>query len=70
MSATIEIRYSNDGGHNWSGWRELAAGDTGDFITPLIARRLGMARHRIWEIRDTSDTPQDIIAASLMVESG
>ena len=65
---TIQIRYADDGGENWSNWRDLPAGDTGGFLHPLTARRLGMTRHRIWEVMDTSDTAQDVLAASIIIE--
>lgn len=68
MQRIVQVRYSNDGGHNYSDWRNLEGGDTGDFLYPMVARRLGMCRHRIWEIMDTSPVAQDIIAASLIVE--
>jgi hypothetical protein len=65
---SIDVRYSDDGGHNNSNWRELDTGDTGDFIRALVTRRLGMTRHRIWEFRDASGTCADILAVSLMAE--
>ena len=64
----IQLRYSSDGAENWSDWRDLDAGNTGDFLKPLVARRLGMARHRVWEISDTSDTPHDILGAQIITE--
>lgn len=66
---TIQLRYSDDGGRNWSNWRNLEAGDTGDFLQPLVARRLGMTRQRIWEFMDTSPAAQDVLAASIIVDS-
>ena len=65
----FQLRYSNDGGYNYSDWRNLAESSTGGFMAELVARRLGMARHRVWEIMDTSDAAQDVLAASIIVES-
>lgn len=65
---TIELRYSNDGGHNFSPWRLMDAGDTGSFLKSLIVRRLGMARHRIWEFRDTSSVSNDLLAVSVQAK--
>lgn len=65
---TIQLRYSNDGGENHSDWRDLQSGDTGGFLQTLIVRRTGMTRHRIWEFMDTSDTAQDVLAASIIIE--
>jgi len=68
MSRYFQLRYTNDAS-NYSDWRNLESGDTGGFEHPLHARRLGIARHRIWEIMDTSDAAQDVLAASIIVES-
>jgi len=67
--ALVQLRYSDDGGENYSNWRDMAAGATGDFIRPLIANRLGQTRHRIWEFRDTSGYAMDILSASIKAES-
>lgn len=66
---SIQVRYSDDGGHNYSQLRDLEPAGTGGFMQPLIVRRLGMTRHRVWEIKDSSDTAQDVLAASIIVES-
>lgn len=65
----MDVRYYDDGSNNPKNWREMDTGETGDFIKQLIIRRLGMARHRIWEFRDASATCADILAVSLMAES-
>jgi hypothetical protein len=69
MTNTIQLRYTNDGGNNYSDWRNLDCGETGDHLKPLIARRLGMTRHRIWETMDTSPVAQDVYGASVFLES-
>ena len=66
--SVIEVRYSDDGGNNWKDWRSLDAGETGDFLQPMVTRRLGITRHRIWEFRDTSDRPMEILAVSIQAE--
>lgn len=63
----IQLRYSRDA-NNWVAWRDLAAGDTGAFGRELIARRLGQARWRTWEVCDTSAYAADILAASILTE--
>lgn len=65
----FQLRYSDDGGENKKDWRDLAGGTTGDFLQPLVARRLGRTRHRIWEFMDTSNAAQDVLAASIIVDS-
>ncbi len=65
---TVEVRYSSDGSHNFSPWRSMYAGDTGTFIQEMIQRRLGRARHRVWEIRDTSSVANDLLAVSIQAK--
>ena len=66
----FQVRYSNDGGENYSAWRDFAPPATGRFGQQFVARRLGQCRHRIWEFRDTSDVAQDVLAAQMIVEGG
>jgi len=65
----ISLRYSNDGGENYSSWRQLDAGATGSFLTEIVARRLGFARDRVWEICDTSAFAGDVLGMSIQMES-
>lgn len=64
----MDLRYSDDGGNNWSKWRTIDTGQEGSFQQPLTTRRLGRTRHRIWEIRDTGERAIDILAASINLE--
>jgi Mg2+ and Co2+ transporter CorA len=66
---TMQLRYFNDGANNGCDWRNFPEVETGEFIKPLIMRRLGTCRHRVWEFRDSSNTKADVIACSIMVES-
>lgn len=63
------IRYSDDGGHNWSQARVLSIGRAGEYRRQVIARRLGRTRHRVWEIEVSSPAKRDLIAASWMPEA-
>lgn len=64
----FQLRYANDGSENWSNWRDFEAPTTGRFLQPLVWRRLGMARHRVWEVMDTSNRPQDVLAAEIIAQ--
>ncbi len=64
----VAIRYSNDGANNWNDWRVIDAGATGQFMAPLVWRRLGMCRHRVWEFEDASPYPGAVLAASIQAE--
>ena len=65
----ISLRYSNDGGENYSNWRQLDAGQTGNFLTEMVTRRLGFCRHRVWEICDTSPFAGDVLGMAIQMES-
>lgn len=67
-SKTVDIRVSKDGGHNWSDWRTLDLGDTGDFVKRVETRRLGRGRQWVFDIRITDPIRADIMAASVMLE--
>lgn len=66
--SSIDIRYSKDGGRNWSDWRKLDMGETGDFVKRIQARRLGRSRQWIFDIRVTDPVRADLIAGSFLPE--
>lgn len=66
--ASVDVRYSTDGGHNWSDWRTLDMGSTGDFAKRIQARRLGRGRQFVFDVRITDPVKADILAASVMIE--
>lgn len=68
MTDKLLLRYSDDGGHNYSDPRFLPLGETGEFLKALIARRLGMTRHRVLEVSYDGDRRCDVLAASIQVE--
>lgn len=68
MTAYIELRVSKDGGYTWSDWKGRDIGATGDFIRPLIWRRLGNSRHFTFDFRATG--APDILAGSILDANG
>lgn len=66
--ATLDIRYSKDGGRNWSDWRQLDMGNTGDFVKRLITTRLGRGYQWVFCVRVTDPVKADIISASIKLE--
>lgn len=64
----LQLRYSDDGGRNWSEWREKNLGEEGDRIIPVTFRRMGFTEHRIYQIRDVSPIRQDIVAVGANLE--
>lgn len=68
-TAQVDVRYSKDGGRNFTDWRTMAAGTTGDFVEHLQMRRFGRGRQFVFDVRITDPVRKDILAASWMPES-
>lgn len=66
--STVDVRYSKDGGANWSDWRTLPFGETGDFCKRIELRRLGRGRQWVFDIRVTDNVNADFMAGSIMSE--
>lgn len=62
------IRYSDDGGHNWTDARIASLGPTGGFGTQIVERRFGRTQERTWEIEVSSPGKRDLLAASWTAE--
>lgn len=65
----VDLRYSKDGGNNWSDWRKIPMGQTGNFMKTLQTLRLGIGRQWVFDVRVTDPVKADILAASIMTES-
>ena len=61
--ASLMLRYSNDGGRTWEGWRTLTLGRIGEYKARARATMLGSARDRVWQIRVTDDVSCDLLSA-------
>lgn len=66
--SSVDIRYSKDGGANWSDWRKVDLGQTGDFVKRIVIRRLGRGRQWVFAYRITDNVRADCLAASLQIE--
>jgi hypothetical protein len=66
---SVLIRYSKDGGHNWSRWKERSLGAVGDFQKRVVLRRMGQGRQWVLDIKITDNVKRDLLAASLQLES-
>lgn len=68
--ATVSIRYSKDGGRNWSGWKQRSLGDVGDFVKRVTCWRLGRGRQWVFDIMVTGPVRADIVSAGIQIEAG
>lgn len=64
----VDVRYSKDGGENWSDWRRVDLGGTGDFMKRVVLRRLGRGRQWVFAYRITDNVRADCLAASIQTE--
>ena len=67
--AFVMLRYSNDGGESWTGWRTASLGAIGQRNTRARFLRCGMSRDRVWHIRVTDDVEFAIVGANVEVRS-
>jgi hypothetical protein len=66
----VILRWSDDGGHNWSNERFLSAGKTGETTRRVKANRMGSTRRnhgldRIFELSSTDPFPVALMGAEL-----
>lgn len=66
---TVQMRYSDDGGRNWSNWREVELGEVGEYAKRIRFRRLGAARQRVWHIRTAAPQKVALLAAVVQAEA-
>lgn len=65
---TCYLRYSDDGGGEWSSWLKSPIGKQGKRGTLSTFRKLGMARERIFEMRVTDPVNITVVKAYADVE--
>lgn len=63
----LMVRWSDDSAQTWSNQHLLAIGKTGATRHRAIARRLGAARDRIYEVSISDPVCRDVIGATLQV---
>jgi hypothetical protein len=74
MTSYCEIRYTRDGGNNWSDWTQHSLGDVGAFQTRVIKTRMGTGGIRqgyqiVFAVRVSSPIKRDLLAASIKLEN-
>lgn len=65
---TARLRYSKDGGNNWSGWVDRSLGEIGAFQTRVKYHRFGKGRQWVFHVKVTSPIAAHLLAASHMLE--
>lgn len=67
---TLRLRWSDDGGSTWSNGQQMGVGKMGAYQFRCIARRLGRARVRTWEVTQSDPVESVWISAYLELEEG
>jgi hypothetical protein len=70
MTAQVVLRWTDDGGHNWSNLQYASQGDLGHTAQRVMWRRIGSTRRntgldRIFEISSDDPVQVALIGASL-----
>jgi hypothetical protein len=66
----VEMRYSDDGGHNWSTWQFESLGDVGEFGKRVEFTRLGSTRARVFQIAVSGPVKANLMCAEAKLSQG
>ncbi len=70
MSNQVDVRFSGDGGNNWTDWRARSLGEAGEFQKRVVMRRMGQGRQWVMEMRVTSNCRRDLLCGAMQIEVG
>lgn len=65
---TAMLRWSDDGGHQWSSQRTTSIGVAGKYKNRIRFTRLGQSRDRVYELSVSDPIPLTLISANLNVQ--
>ncbi len=60
-----EIRYSRDGGNNFSSWTQHSLGAVGRFQNRVLKKQMGQSRQWVIHIRSSSPIRRDLLCGSV-----
>lgn len=66
----VMLRYSNDGGHTWSGLKQASMGKVGEYGRRVRFGPTGAGRNRVWELSITDPVKRAIFGAFARVTKG
>lgn len=66
----VSLRYSDDGGYNWSSWRTVSIGAIGGYQNRARFWRLGRFISRTFQIQVSSPVKRDLLTASIELQRG
>jgi hypothetical protein len=66
----LMLRYSNDGGHTWSNYKQKSIGQQGEYGARVKFGPTGSGRDRVWEITMTDPVKFAVFGASARIVKG
>lgn len=66
----LMLRYSNDSGHSWSGYKQASVGQAGQYTKRVKFGPTGNARDRVWELTFTEPCRFALFGAYARVSKG
>jgi hypothetical protein len=73
LDPQIQISYSDDGGYNFSNWRNFSLGKAGQFLKRVLFTRLGMSKYgeRVFKLRHSQNSTFNVMNQVIAeIESG
>ncbi len=64
----VRMRYSDDGGHNWSDWEAVPIGEVGQYVKKVQWTRLGSTYQRVYQFAVSSPRKRDILGATVSMK--
>lgn len=64
----VFVCYSDDGGRNWSNWRERSLGEVGEYGKRVRFHGYGRFRNRVFKIRVSSPVQRDLLGGVAVLE--
>lgn len=64
----VMLRYSKDGGRNWSNWKYRDLGEAGQYDKRQRFKGLGTMRRVVFEIAVSSSRSRDLLGAVVNLE--
>lgn len=70
LTPLVDMRFSDDGGRNWSTMYQRSIGQIGQYAIPVKFPRLGRFLNRLFHIRVSDPVKRDLIAATIHADVG
>lgn len=70
VQPVFALQYSDDGGNNWTNWKQASLGEVGQYRQRVRFRRLGKFMNRVFRLQCSTPNRRDLIQASIQLDGG